>query len=332
MHLSKFSFVPLARHHALLLILPLSFAFGLPAALAQTPVQKPAPKTAPTAAAQPASAAPTLAPTPTVVARGPAGVVVTTNDLLSELRRAPEADRQAALARPETLHQLANNLLVRRVLAAEAERDGLGADPIIAATAAIARDRALSDARLARLDAQNAPNDAALDAYARNVYQANAAKFDVPAQTRARHILLDNSGPESLQKAKDLLAQLRAGASFEDLAKANSTDTGSGARGGDLGFFASGQMVRPFEDAVNALAKPGDLSEPVASQFGYHIIRLEERKEKSRQSYEEVRPQLLAEARTAILNESRVVKVKDLSKDFVFERAAIEAMSQTGTR
>ena len=332
MHLSKFSVFPLVRHRALVLSLPLSFALGLPAALAQTPAKKVAPKAAPTAAALPAPAAPNLATTPAVVARGPAGVVVTANDLLAELRRAPEAERQAALARPETLQQIANNLLVRRVLASEAERDGLGADPIVTATLTIARDRALSDARLARLDAQNAPNDAALDAYARNVYQANSAKFEVPAQTRARHILLDNNGPESLQKAKDLLAQLRAGASFEDLAKTNSTDTGSAARGGDLGFFSAGQMVRPFEDAVNALVKPGDLSEPVESQFGFHIIRLEERKEKSRQSYEEVRPRLLAEARTAILNESRVVKVKDLSKDFVFERAAIEAMSQTGAR
>ena len=309
MHFPKLSASLVARRCTLALSLPLTFALSLSAALAQTPSTN-----------------------PSVVARGPAGVVVTVNDMLSELQRAPEESRRAALARPEALQQLANNLLVRRVLAAEAERDGLGADPIVAATLAIARDRALSDARLARLDAQNTPNEAALDAYARNVYQANSAKFEKPAQTRARHILLANTGPESLQKAKELLAQLRAGASFEDLAKANSTDTGSAARGGDLGFFAAGQMVRPFDDAVNALAKPGDLTEPVESQFGYHIIRLEERKEKSRQSYEEVRPQLLAEARTAILSESRVLKVKDLNKDFVFEREAIDSMSQTSAR
>lgn len=329
MQLIKFSALHVASRCVLALSLP--FALWLPAALAQTPDSSP--KTVLTTTALPAPSAPTLAPTPpVVVARGPVGVVITTNDLLSELRRAPEVDRQAALSRPETLQQLANNLLVRRMLAAEAEHDGLGADPIVAATLTIARDRALSDARLAQLDAKNAPNDAVLDAYARNVYQANAQRFEVPAQTRARHILLDNSGPESLQKAKALLAQLRAGASFEDLAKANSTDKGSAVRGGDLGFFAAGQMVRPFEDAVNALTKPGELSEPVESQFGYHIIRLEERKEKRRQTYEEVRPQLLAEARTALLNESRVLKVKGLSKDFVFERAAIEAMSQTGAR
>ncbi len=171
-----------------------------------------------------------------------------------------------------------------------------------------------------------------MDAYARNVYQANVAKFEKPAQTRARHILLANSGPDSLQKAKDILAQLRAGASFEELAKSHSTDTGSAARGGDLGFFGPGKMVRPFEDAVNSLAKPGDLSEPIESQFGYHIIRLDERREKAIQPFAEVRAQLLGEARAAILNEARVQKVQTMNKDFVFDEQAIEGLTKQAPR
>lgn len=303
----------------------------------QAPVQQPV---APATARVPAAPAPAAAPSPAsstangaaVLARGPDGAVVTVNDVFSELQRAPEATRKAMMAQPDSVQQLASNLLVRRVLAKEAERDGLAQDPLITASVAIGRDRVLSDARLARLDAQNTPTEAALDAYARNFYKANGASFEKPAQTRARHILLANTGADSLQKAKDLLAQLRAGASFEDLAKANSTDTGSGSRGGDLGFFAAGQMVRPFDDAVNKLAKPGDLSEPVESQFGYHIIRLEERREKGRQTYEEARPQLLDEARAGILNESRVAKVQNMMKDIVFERATIEALSKSPAR
>ena len=301
MYFFQFPFTPFLRPLAIALALALS------SAMAQT-----APPAAPNA----------------ILARGPAGVAISVNDLMSELQRAPEAERKAVLAKPEVVQQIASNLLVRRVLAAEGERDGLAQDPIVAAALAVARDRVLSDARLARLDAQNAPSAAAIDAYARDLYQANASKFERPAQTRARHILIANNGPESLKKAQDLLAQLRAGASFEELAKANSADPGSAARGGDLGFFGAGQMVRPFEDAVNALAKPGDLSEPVESQFGYHIIRLEERRGKGPQPYEEVRSQLLAEARTAILNESRVQKVQSMSKDFVFEKEAIEGLSK----
>jgi peptidyl-prolyl cis-trans isomerase C len=218
------------------------------------------------------------------------------------------------------------------MLAAEGDRDGLATDPMVAATVAISRERAMSDARLARLDAQNTPTPAALEAYARNVYQAEGTKFDVPAQTRARHILLTNNGPEALKKAKELLVQLKAGASFEELAKTNSTDPGSASRGGDLGFFGAGKMVRPFEDAVNALAKPGDLSEPVESQFGYHIIKLEARREKGRQPFEEVRPQLIDEARTGLLNQSRVLKVQSLNKDIALDTAAIEALTKPAAR
>ncbi len=266
-----------------------------------------------------------------VLARGPANTTITVADVLSEIAHAPEAERKAVLASADTLQQIASNLLVRRVLAAEAQRDGLARDAIVAAALAVARDRILSDARLARLDAQNAPSDAALDAYARGMYQASGTRFDRPAQTHARHILLANTGAESLNKAQEMVAKLRAGASFEELAKANSIDTGSAIRGGDLGFFGAGRMVRPFEDAVNKLAKPGDISDPVESQFGYHIIRLEERREKGRQPYEEVRKQLIDEARTALLNESRVAKVQSMAKDFVMERPAIEAMTKPAT-
>ena len=307
----------------------------------QAPVQQPPAPATVRVPAVPAPAAAPLAAQPvtsavangaTVLARGPDGAVVTVNDVFSDLQRAPEATRKSVMSQPDSVQQLASNLLVRRVLAKEAERDGLAQDPLITSSIAIGRDRVLSDARLARLDAQNTPTEAALDAYARNFYKANPASFEKPAQTRARHILLANTGPDSLQKAKDLLAQLRGGASFEELAKANSTDTGSGSRGGDLGFFAAGQMVRPFDDAVNKLAKPGDLSEPVESQFGYHIIKLEERREKGRQTYEEARPQLLDEARAGILNESRVAKVQNMMKDIVFERATIEALSKSPAR
>jgi peptidyl-prolyl cis-trans isomerase C len=266
-----------------------------------------------------------------VLARGPAGATVSVADVLSELQRAPNAERQTILSKPEMVQQIASNLLVRRVLAAEAVRDGAEADPVLAATIAIGKDRVLSDARLAVLDAKNMPTDAALDAYARNVYQANTARFEKPAQTRARHILLAKGGADSLQKAKDLLAQLRAGASFEELAKAHSIDRGSADRGGDLGFFAAGKMVQPFEDGLSKLSKPGDLSEPVESEFGYHIIRLEERKEKSLQPYAEVRDQLTKEALNAIMNESRVQMAQALNKDIVFQAEAIQALAQSAT-
>lgn len=268
----------------------------------------------------------------TVLARAAGGVFVSVDDVLSELQRVPVANRQIMMGRPDALQQTVNNLLVRRVLAKEAELDHLSRDSVVAATLAIARDRVLSDARLAKIDVQNTPSEQALDAYARSVYQTSPARFEKPAQARARHILLPKDGADSLAKAQALLAELRSGASFEALAKAHSTDAGSAANGGDLGFFSAGKMVKPFEDAVDALAKSGDLSEPVESQFGYHIIKLEERREKGVQPYSEVRDQLLMEARAAIINEARVQKVQSLHQDFVFDQAAIAAFAKPATR
>jgi peptidyl-prolyl cis-trans isomerase C len=327
MYLSPLSACPGAGRRAGTLASSVILAMLTSVAMAQSP-QTPAKEPVPT----PAVAANSVSVPLAILARGPAGITITNIDILSELQKAPEETRRSVLSRPESVTQIVNNLIVRRMLAAEGDRDGLATDPMVAATVAISRERAMSDARLARLDAQNTPTPAALEAYARNVYQAEGAKFDVPAQTRARHILLTNNGPEALKKAKELLVQLKAGASFEELAKTNSTDPGSASRGGDLGFFGAGKMVRPFEDAVNALAKPGDLSEPVESQFGYHIIKLEARREKGRQPFEEVRPQLIDEARTGLLNQSRVLKVQSLNKDIALDTGAIEALTKPAAR
>ena len=268
-------------------------------------------------------------PTPTILARGPSGLVITSADVSADMARLPEETRRIIQGKPESLQQIASNLMVRRVLALEASQSAVAQSPAVVATLGLARDRVLSDARLAQMDAQNAPSDAAIENYARQVYLTNPEKFARPAQTRARHILITKTGPESLQKANALLVQLKGGASFEDLAKANSADPGSAAKGGDLGFFAAGNMVRPFEDGLNKLAKPGDLSEPVESQFGYHIIRLEERREKGRQSFDDVRAQLVGEARNAILSEARVLKVQAMMKDVSFDEASIGAFSKT---
>lgn len=289
----------------------------------------------PSTVAAPASAAPpstgSSASNP-VFARGPSGVVVTADDVASDMTRMPEETRRIMVTKPDTLQQIASNLITRRALAREAEVSSLAQTPAVAAALAIARDRVLSDARLAQMDAQNTPSDATLEAYARQLFITNSDKFERPAQTRARHILLANTGPDAIVKAKALLEQLRNGASFEAAAKSNSIDQGSAARGGDLGFFASGQMVRPFEEALAKLAKAGDLSEPVESQFGLHIIRLEERRDKGKSTFEDVRAQLLVEARTAILNDGRTQKVLSLSKDFSFDAAAIEAFAKSAGR
>ena len=271
-------------------------------------------------------------PSSVVFARTPAGLVVTASDVESDMTRMPEESRRIVVTKPDTLQQIASNLMIRRALAHEAEVSGLAQIASVQAALALARDRIYSDARLAQMDAQNVPSDATIQTYARQLYLTNSEKFERPAQTRARHILLANTGPESMEKARELLSKLRGGASFEELAKANSIDPGSAARGGDLGYFGAGKMIRPFEDAVNKLAKTGDLSEPIESQFGLHIIKLEDRRDKGRVSFEDVRADLMVEAKTAILNDARIQKVGSLSKDIQFDEAAIQAFAKSSVR
>lgn len=273
-----------------------------------------------------------VTPSSAVLAKGPMGASVVVDDVLSELQRVPEESRKQIASKPESIRQLVQNLMVRRVLALEAARDGLDKNAITMAAAHIAKDRVLSDARLQALDEQNKPAAAAIDAYAYSMYMANAPKFERPEQYRARHILIANSGADARQKADDLLKQLRAGADFETLAKENSTDPGSASRGGDLGYFGPGRMVRPFEDAVKTMTKPGDLSEVVESQFGFHIIRLEDKRPKGVAPFEDVKGSLVQEAYTALMNESRIQKVESLHKGFDVDAKAIEAFVEKSAK
>lgn len=133
-------------------------------------------------------------------------------------------------------------------------------------------------------------------------YSANLERFGQPEERRARHILLvvdADAGDEQIKavsdKAAGLLARLRADPSqFETLAKSESQDPGSARNGGDLGFFARGAMVAPFEDAVFSL-QPDQISEVVRSDFGFHIIQLAAIKPTTIRPLEEVRDEIVAE-------------------------------------
>jgi foldase protein PrsA len=111
-------------------------------------------------------------------------------------------------------------------------------------------------------------SDADIKAY----FDKNHATLDKPAQVRARHILVAD-----LPTAEKVEAQLKSGAKFEDLAAKYSTDPSTKDKGGELGFFGRGAMVKPFEDAAFN-GKVGSISQPVKSPFGYHIIQVEEKK------------------------------------------------------
>ena len=141
-------------------------------------------------------------------------------------------------------------------------------------------------------------NEDDLQAY----YKENVARLAGKEERRASHILIaapKDAPAAEREKARERATQLleevrKTPASFAEVAKKSSTDTGSAGQGGDLGFFSSGAMVKPFEDAAFALKK-GEISDVVESDFGYHIILLTDIKTPRQPSFEELRPEIEAD-------------------------------------
>jgi len=133
------------------------------------------------------------------------------------------------------------------------------------------------------------------------------ARFkDAAPQTEynAAHILVATQ-----EEADAIKAELAGGADFAEIAKAKSTDTGSGANGGDLGWFGLGMMVKPFEDAVVG-AKVGEVTGPVQTDFGFHLILVKETRVAEKPTLDQLREELAAEIENAAIN----AKIEELTK------------------
>jgi peptidyl-prolyl cis-trans isomerase D len=139
------------------------------------------------------------------------------------------------------------------------------------------------------------------DAGLQREYQDSIDSYRVPERVQVRHILIKTQGKPKEQvaalkaKADDILKQLQHGGDFADLAKKNSEDPGSGQKGGELGWIVHGQTVPNFENTAFSL-NPGQLSGVVETEYGYHILQVEAKQPAHTQPFEEVKPQLLAEA------------------------------------
>jgi peptidyl-prolyl cis-trans isomerase C len=137
---------------------------------------------------------------------------------------------------------------------------------------------------------------------AQKYYSENKSQFETPEQVRASHILInsDTTAPDSdpnqakakaKQKAEDLLKQIKEGADFAELAKANSTCP-SAAKGGDLDFFTRGRMVPPFEKAAFKL-NVGQISEVVETRFGYHVIKVTDKKQATTKTFDQAKDDII---------------------------------------
>ena len=123
---------------------------------------------------------------------------------------------------------------------------------------------------------------------ARRYYESQFGGMRAEEEVRARHILVD-----SKDKAREVYEKLVHGSDFAQLAREYSKDAGTRDQGGDLGFFTRGQMVPPFEEAAFSLKK-GEMSEPFQTQFGWHIVKVDERRQRAAPSFEDMRQRVVA--------------------------------------
>jgi peptidyl-prolyl cis-trans isomerase D len=172
------------------------------------------------------------------------------------------------------------------------------------------------------------------EAEAQSLYDARTDVYNTPEQTRARHILLRapaGASEEEIAAVEERITAIRAriegGEEFAALAGELSEDPGSKANGGDLGFFRRGQMVGPFEDVAFAL-EPGTLSDVVKTDFGFHLIQVEERREPESRSFAEVREEIARELLEREAGRAEGQSLADRLAEAVSGGASLEAAAR----
>jgi peptidyl-prolyl cis-trans isomerase C len=255
------------------------------------------------------------------------GVKLETQEVQSDLERMPKQAR-IGLSTPEAMHNNVTNVYVRKVLAKEAATTGVDKNPLVQVAIQKAIDRILSDAMLEKIDQNNQPTLQNIEAYAQSMYKANPKRFETQEEVRVRHILIRTAEPDARNKAGDILKDLKSGADFEKIAKDKSHDPGSAAKGGDLGMFGRGKMIKPFEEAAFKLQNKGDLSDVIETPFGFHILKLEEKKPAGVRPFVEVKEPLMQDAQKEILNQGRIAERDRILKNAEYNKPGIEELAK----
>jgi peptidyl-prolyl cis-trans isomerase C len=206
----------------------------------------------------------------------------------------------AQLPEDKRLEVIVQRIVDMRVIAAAAAKDGLEQSPSYKAKMEQVRTQLLvSEYVKTKVEGE------VTDTMVKARYDKDAAAFDPPDEIRARHILVKEEA-----EAKAILADLAKGGDFAKIAEEKSQDPGSAKNGGDLGFFAAGDMVPEFETAANAL-KPGEITKaPVKTQFGWHVIKLEEKRKQPVPTLDQVKDQV----RQAVVGDLFTQKLEALKK------------------
>lgn len=209
---------------------------------------------------------------------------------------------------PEEKNQVLDQMINMTLIANQAGKDGLDKDPGVMDRLDLLHTQVLADAGAQKYIKSIVPTDAELHAE----YDAQMATMD-KTEYKAQHILV---AAKDKDLAEQLIKKLKGGAKFEDLAKANSIDPGSKAQGGDLGWFTLAHMVKPFGDAVKGLKKGEFTQEPVQTQYGWHIVKLEDTRDAVPPPFDQMKTQLS----NAVVQKKFQAYIDDLKKTAKIEK------------
>lgn len=253
--------------------------------------------------AAPAAMKPAAPATPPVATINGTPIPRTEYDMyLKSLLRGRSAADLTTAQKNSVLDELINVDL----LASQGEKDDVEKDPDVAAQLAIVRMRVLADAESAKYLKDKNPTDAELH----SEYDSAVAAMD-KTEYHAKHILV-----ASKDQADAAIKKIKGGAKFEDVAKAESTDS-SKANGGDLGWFSLSRMAKPFGDAVKGLKKGEITQTPVQTQFGWHVIKLEDTRETAPPPFDQVKQQV----NSGVIQKKLQAYVETLKKNAKIEKS-----------
>lgn len=259
------------------------------------------------------------------------GVVVTQEEYKKFLQTMLPADQVADLVgNDRRMRELLADYFVTSVLATEARKQGIDKEPEFVARQRFEEKSQLSQAYLDKQAASVALPDFTVKA--KEDYTLNKQKYTQPAAVRAAHILIAiNDGRDAAQaeaRAKEVYEKaVKPDADFKALATEYSDDPSIEQNGGDLGFFTRDRMVKPFADAAFSM-KDREISKPVKTQFGYHIIRKIESRPESLMPYNAVKDDLIAGLKQQYINNlkrSRIEEVRS-SASIKFDQKAYDEL------
>jgi len=231
------------------------------------------------------------------------GHTLTSGRIAQEFERLPAPSR-SYLAAPERKRQFIENLVVNDLLYAEGTQAGYDKDPEITRQVDDLRRRLVVQRVMRKYQAPSAVTDEQVKAQ----YDQNPALYST-SQVHASHILVKDE-----DSARQLLAEVKAHPEkFADLAREKSTDTVSAKKGGDLGTFSPGRMVPEFDKVAFAL-KPGEISDVVKTQYGYHIIMVTERKDGEPRPFDQVKEHIRAALRNKMVQDQVQGHLDELKK------------------